>query len=150
MAKSEKSKKTSEKESRTSVVDAFRKTREAVSEKITGYNDKYVVKTIEKGREKAKQYNETYVAANIEKGREKAKYYNEKYMAKPIEKGIANGKRMIRKMPVVNTIEQKVTDRLNGLPSMVNMPSKDEIEKLTIAMENLNTKIENLNKQSNA
>jgi hypothetical protein len=51
------------------------------------------------------------------------------------------------KVPMVETFEKKFTSSLNSLPSIVNMPSHAEIEKLTLAMQALNTNIETIKKQ---
>jgi hypothetical protein len=131
MTKTAKEKKAAAAETRVSIADTFRRTKKTVSEKITAYNDTYLVKTIEKGREKVK-------------------HYNEKYVSKPFEKGIAGGRKIMGKIPVIGTIEKTVADRLREVPSMINMPSKGEIEKLTLALENLNNNIEILNRQKTA
>lgn len=144
MTKEKKAEKTATESTRFSITETINQAKDKVSVKIKAYNDKYLAKTIEKGRQKAKTYNDQYVVKNVEKGKQKAKEYNEKYVSKTIEKGIADGRKIINKVPMVGTIEKKVTDGLRGVPSMINMPSKGEIEKLTLALENLNTNIETL------
>ena len=128
------------------------------------YNEKYVAKNIEKGRETIKEYNEKYVAKNIEKGKE---YFEgpykkvtetlddvlakgrdfEKDALKKWDKAMDQSKKFMYKVPMVETFEKKFTSSLNSLPTIVNMPSKAEIEKLTMAMQTLNTNIETLKKQ---
>jgi hypothetical protein len=131
MTKTVKAEKTAATKTSVSITDAFRRAQKTVSDKITRYNDTYLVKTIEKGREKVK-------------------HYNEKYVSKPFEKRIASGRKIMGKIPVIGTIEKTVADRLRKVPSMINMPSKGEIEKLTLALESLNNNIENLNRQKTA
>jgi len=128
------------------------------------YNEKYVAKNIEKGKETFKEYNEKYVVKNIEKGKE---YFDgpykkvtksvdevlakgrdmEKDALKKLDEVVDNGRKIMYKIPMVETVEKKVTDSLNSLPAFINMPSKGEIEKLTIAMQALNTNIETLKTQ---
>lgn len=164
MAKSEKVKKAKTKETRESITDTLRRTKETVSEKIRDYNDKYLAKTIEKGKQKAKDYNEKYLSKTIEKGkdyfegpykkmtdalsdvREKGREI-EKDARKKFDEIVADGRKVVNKIPMVATIEKKVTEGLKGVPSIINMPSKGEIEKLTLAMESLNANIETLKKQ---
>jgi len=128
------------------------------------YNEKYLAKSIEKGKDTFKEYNEKYIAKNIEKRKE---YFEgpykkvtdtvddylskgrdiEKDMLKKFDEMVDNGKKYMYKIPMVETVEKKVTGSLNSLPSIINMPNKGEIEKLTVAMQALNTNIETLKKQ---
>ncbi|MFO8112002.1 MAG: hypothetical protein R6T92_05775 [Desulfosalsimonadaceae bacterium] len=141
-----KEKKAAKTEVRTLIPETVRKAGDKISGTIREYNQKYVVVTLEKGRKKANDYNEKYVVKTIENGKKKAKAYNEKYVSKPIEKGVAEGRKIINRIPMVATVEKKVTDGLQRVPAMFNMPSKGEIEKLNIALENLNSSIETLKK----
>ena len=168
MAKSAAAKKETVKtteETRESLVETFRKTKERVTEKIKGYNEKYLAETVEKGKKTIKDYNEKYLSKTIDKGKD---YFEGPYkkvtdaLADAREKGreiekdarkkfdeiVADGKKTINKIPMVATIEKKVTEGLRGVPSLVNMPSKGEIEKLTLAMEKLSANIETLKKQN--
>ncbi len=165
MAKSEKAKKAKTEKTRESITDTLRKTRESVSEKVRDYNEKYLANTIEKGRQKAKDYNEKYLSKTIEKGkdyfegpykkmtdalsevREKGREI-EKDARKKFDEIVADGRKIVNKIPMFATIEKKVTEGLRGVPSIINMPSKGEIEKLTLAMESLNANIETLKKQN--
>lgn len=142
------------------VTKAIDKGKDAVKE----YNDKYLSKTIKKGKETFKEYNDKYVVKNIEKGKD---YFEEPYnkltdkvdevlaKGRDIEKDalkkfegfVVNGKKFMYKFPMVETVEKKMTDSINALPAMVNMPNKNEINKLTLAMENLNSNIETLKAQ---
>lgn len=146
MTKEKKGEKAAAKEVRSLIPETLRKTGDKISGTIRDYNQKYIVETIEKGKRKATDYNKKYVVKTIEKGKQKAKDYNEKYVSKTIEKGVAESRKIIDKMPMVKTVEKKVTEGLQRFPSMINMPSKAEIEKLSIALENLNSNIETLNK----
>lgn len=125
------------------------------------YNEKYVSKNIEKGKETIKEYNEKYVSKTLDKGKEyfdgpykKISKTVDEFLAKgrDIEKDalkkldgvVDNGRKFMYKIPMVETVEKKVSESLNSLPSIVNMPNKGEIEKLTLAMQALNTNIETL------
>jgi F0F1-type ATP synthase membrane subunit b/b' len=165
MAKSADTKKAATKETRESIVETIRKTRETVTEKIKGYNEKYLADTIEKGKQTVKDYNEKYLSKHIEKGkdyfegpykkmtdalsdiREKGRGI-EKDARKKFDEIVAESKKIINKIPMVETIEKKVTENLRRVPAMVNMPSKGEIEKLTLAMESLSANIETLKKEN--
>jgi len=152
-------------EKKTSViVEKVQKTSDAVTEKIKDYNEKYVAKSIKKAEKALKKYNKKYIEKNIEKGKE---YFEKPYKkltdkadevltksrdlkkdaVKKLDGVIVDGKKFMRKLPLVETIEKKVTSSLNSLPGLINMPSKGEINKLTQAMKSLNKNIETLNIQ---
>jgi|AMWB02.1.fsa_nt_gi hypothetical protein len=152
-------------EKKTSViVEKVQKTSDAVTEKIKDYNEKYVAKSIKKAEKALKKYNKKYIEKNIEKGKE---YFEKPYKkltdkadevltksrdlkkdaVKKLDGVIVDGKKIMRKLPLVETIEKKVTSSLNSLPGLINMPSKGEINKLTQAMKSLNKNIETLNIQ---
>jgi hypothetical protein len=133
-------------------------------ETLKEYNEKYLEKNIEKGKETFKEYNEKYVVKNIEKGKEYldgpykkisktvddvlAKGRDiEKDALKKLDGVVDNGKKFMYKIPMVETVEKKVSESLNSLPGFINMPNKGEIEKLTMAMQALNTNIETLKNQ---
>ena len=142
------------------VTKAIEKGKEQVKE----INEKYLEKTIEKGKDTFKEDNEKYLAKNIEKGKEYVEGpYNkltdkvdevlakgrdiEKEALKKFDEFVENGRKFMYKIPMVETVEKKMTDGLNALPGMINMPSKGEIEKLTKAMKALNSNIESLKTQ---
>jgi len=129
------------------------------------YNEKYVAKTIEKSKDAFKEYNDKYLSKAIDKGKDYLeKPYNkmtdaidealergrkiEKDAYKKIDKYVQNGRKLMYKLPMVETIEKKVTDGLNSVPGIINMPTKGEIKKLTMAMEALNSNIETLRRQN--
>jgi hypothetical protein len=140
------------------------KTIDKSKEAIKEYNEKYIAKTIEKGKDAYKEYNDKYVSKAVDKTKE---YFDKPYKKatdaieealkkgrkmekdayKKMDKYIARGRKFMYKVPMVETIEKKMTDGLNAVPGLINMPTKGEIEKLTMAMENLNTNIESLKRQ---
>lgn len=145
------------------IVGKIQKAAETVQEKVKAYNEKYVAKTLEKGRERVKEYNEKYVNKAIEKGKEyvnspykkisgtmdellsKGRSY-EKDAWKKIDGYVENGRKFMYKLPMVETLEKRVTSGLSAVPSRINLPGKTDIEKLTLAMESLNANIELLKK----
>ncbi|MDZ7830225.1 MAG: hypothetical protein U5L07_00580 [Desulfobacterales bacterium] len=131
------------------------------------YNDKYVMKTVEKGRDTVKQYNSKYVSPVVEKGRsvidgpykKVSKSFDdalakgrefEKDAMKRFDDFVDSSRKFVYKVPMVETIEKRVTGSLNSVPRLVNMPCKEDIEKLTNAMETLNSNIETMKKQNSA
>ena len=164
MAKSAKTKKAAGKKNRETIVDTIRQTQEKITGKIKYYNEKYLEETLEKGKKTVKDYNEKYLSKTIDKGkdyfegpykkmtdaisdaREKGRKI-ERDARKKFDEFVADGKKFINKIPMIETIEKKVNEKMRSIPTMVNMPSKGEIEKLTLAMENLASNIETLQKQ---
>lgn len=149
------------------IVGKVQKASDALTEKVKYYNEKYVAKSIEKGRKTLKKYNKKYIEKNIEKGKE---FFEKPYKkltdkadevltkgrnlkkdtVKKLNGVIVDGKKFMYKIPLVETVEKKVTSTLNSLPGLVNMPSKGDIKKLTQAMKSLNKNIETLNIQKMA
>lgn len=134
-------------------------------ETVKEYNEKYLVKTIEKGKDTFKEYNDKYLSKYVEKGKsyidgpykkvsgqvdellEKGRKL-EKDAMKKFDEMFESGKKFTAKLPMAETIEKKVKAGLNAVPSMVNLPVKEDIEKLTKAMDSLNANIKALNKQN--
>jgi len=151
-------------ESGFSIIQSVKTAGDNVSEKVKAYNDKYVAKTIEKGRDTVKQYNTKYVSPVIEKGRSvidgpyqkisksvddalaKGRDF-EKDALKRFDEFVDNGRKYLYKVPMVETIEKRVSTSLNSVPRMINMPCKEDIDNLTSAMETLNANIESMKKQ---
>ncbi len=139
---------------------AIDKSKEALKE----YNEKYLAKAIEKSKDAIQQYNDKYVSKAIDKSKE---YFEKPYQKavdaledalkkgrklekdayKKIDKYVAQGRKFMAKVPMVETIEKKMTEGLNAIPGLINMPTKEEIKKLTAAMQTLNNNIESLKKQ---
>jgi hypothetical protein len=128
------------------------------------YNEKYLSKTIEKGKDTFKEYNDKYISKAIDDAKD---YFDKPYkkvsnaIDEALEKGrkmekdamknfdkyVQRGRKFMYKVPMVETIEKRMTDGLNAVPGLINMPTKAEIKKLTMAMETLNSNIESLKKQ---
>jgi hypothetical protein len=167
MAKSAETKKTACPENNEPIIGTIRRTKETITGKVKYYNEKYLEKTIEKGKKKVKDYNEKYLSKSIDKGKD---YFEGPYKkmtgaisdarkkARKIEKDagkrfdafVADGRKFISRIPMLEGIEKKVNEKMRSIPAMVNMPSKGEIEKLTLAMESLSNNIEALQKQKSS
>ncbi|MBS3758696.1 MAG: hypothetical protein KGY61_08525 [Desulfobacterales bacterium] len=146
------------------IIRTVKNARDNVSERLRTYNDKYLAKTIEKGRGTVKQYNEKYVSPVIEKGRSaidrpykkisksvddalaKGREF-EKDAVKRFDEFVDNSRKYLYKVPMVETIEKRVSSSLNAVPRVINMPCKEDIDNLTSAMETLNANIETMKKQ---
>ena len=165
MAKSEKTKKAKIEEPQNVVTKTFQKVSDNVTEMVKDYNEKYLSKAIEKGKDALKEYNDKYISKAFDKSKDYLeKPYKkvsdaldevlekgrdiEKDALKKMDKYVQRGRKFMYKVPMVETIEKKVTEGLNSVPGLINMPTKGEIEKLTHAMESLNTNIEALRKQN--
>lgn len=149
------------------VFRTFKNTADNVSEKVKVYNDKYFMKTIEKGRDTVKEYNSKYVSPAVKKGRSaidgpykkisksvddvlaKGREF-EKDAVKRFDDFVDSSRKFMYKVPMVETIEKRVTGSLNSVPRLINMPCKEDIDKLTSAMETLNSNIENMKQQNSA
>ena len=165
MAKSVKTKKAKTDETQNVVVKTFQKVSDDVTEMVKDYNEKYLSKAIDKGKKTVKEYNDKYISKAIDKGKD---YLDKPYKTvseaidEALEKGreiekdamnkfddyVKRGRKIMYKVPMVETFEKKMTDGLNALPGLVNMPTKKEIKKLTLAMEALNSNIETLKRQN--
>lgn len=146
-------------------IGRIQKTAESFQGKVKEYNEKYVTKTIEKGKGTVKQYGEKYVTPVVEKGRTyvdgPAKKISgsmdellskgrsiEKDARKKIDGYVENGRKYFAKLPIVESMEKRMTSGFNRVPAIVNLPGKNDIEKLTQAMESLNANLEALKKQA--
>ncbi len=147
------------------LVGRIQKTAESFQGKVKEYNEKYVTKSIEKGKETVKGYNDKYVAPVVEKGKtyvdgpykkitgsvddlvSKGRSI-EKDAWKKIDGYVENGRKFIFKLPVVETMEKRMTSGFKRVPAIVNLPEKNDITKLTQAMESLNANLESLKKEA--
>jgi len=147
------------------ILGKIRKTADTLTGKLKEYNEKYVAETVEKGKDTLKQYNDKYVSNYVEKGKnlvegpykkvsaqvdellEKGRKI-EKDVMKKFDEVLEKGKKTVSKLPMAETVEKKVKSGLNAVPSLVNLPVKEDIEKLTKAVDALNKNIEDLKKKA--
>jgi polyhydroxyalkanoate synthesis regulator phasin len=71
----------------------------------------------------------------------------EKDVRKVIDDFLDSGKKAFEKIPMVKTVEKKLNSGMKAVPAQLNLPSKKDIEKLTINVKALNKKVDNLRKQ---
>jgi len=71
----------------------------------------------------------------------------EKDVRKVIDDFLDSGKKAFEKIPMVETVEKKLNSGMKAVPAQLNLPSKKDIEKLTINVKALNKKVVNLSKQ---
>ena len=71
----------------------------------------------------------------------------EKDVRKVIDDFLDSGKKAFEKIPMVETVEKKLNSGMKAVPAQLNLPSKKDIEKLTINVKALNKKVDNLSKQ---
>ncbi len=158
MAKAAKSKKAKAKKTNFAVVEKIKDYRDEIADKVKSYNEKYLAEPMEKGKKTLKTYNKKYVVKTFKKGRD---YFKKPYreFADRMDEMLAKGRDMEKdaldkldelwedgrkfayKIPMVETVEKKVSGGLRAIPGIVNMPSRVEIEKLTRAMEKLNANL---------
>lgn len=62
-----------------------------------------------------------------------------------IEDVVENGKKAIEKVPGKQTFEKEFDSRIKTIPSLLNIPSKNDIEKLSRGMKDLRKKVDVLN-----
>ncbi len=161
MAKAARGRKANAKKSNFTVIEKIREYPKEIADKVKSYNEKYLAEPIEKGKKTLKTYNKKYIVKTFKKGRD--------YLEKPYRKFtdrvddlLARGRDMEKdaldkldelwedgrdfayKIPMVETLEKKVSNGLKSLPGMVNMPNRGEIQKLTRAVETLNANLKSL------
>jgi polyhydroxyalkanoate synthesis regulator phasin len=62
--------------------------------------------------------------------------------------GLADsGKRFMDRVPLMQTIGDKIADGMEAVPARLNLPSKKDIDTLTSTMKTLNRKVAALSRQ---
>lgn len=64
-----------------------------------------------------------------------------------IEDIVVLGKKNLEKLPMKKTIEKKISDGICSIPAKLNLPSKEEIDNLVTGIEDVDKKVNALNKQ---
>lgn len=113
----------------------------------------FVVRTAKKAAdmwtEKVKTYNEKYVTKYVDSGRDFFKDV-EKNARKRYDEMLETGKKYKDKVPMVDKFEKRITETYNTVKARINLPTKDDIDRLTTAMDKLTTKVDELNKKYSA
>jgi polyhydroxyalkanoate synthesis regulator phasin len=113
----------------------------------------FVVKTTMKMAdactEKFKTYNEKYFSKHVDNGRDFFKMV-EKDARKKMDDLLKKGKQYKKKVPMLEKMESRVTDAYNTVKSRIDLPTKEDIDKLTASMDSLTAKVDELNKKYTA
>ncbi len=64
-----------------------------------------------------------------------------------MDDAIDMGKKNLDKIAMKKTLEDKIKDGIESIPSRLNLPSRDEIDNLTAGIDGVNRKVDALNKQ---
>lgn len=107
-----------------SIAESIRKVKDTANETVDKYNEKYLKKTIEFGKD--------------------AKDGLKKDANLFVDRIKTNGKKFVKDNRFVKTAEKTVCDGLNAVSKRINLPSKKDMDKLSAAMEALNTKVDRL------
>ena len=60
---------------------------------------------------------------------------------------VDDGKKVMDKIPMVKTMEDKISDGFESIPDRLNLPSKNDMKKLAGAMKALNRKVDGLSRE---
>lgn len=63
---------------------------------------------------------------------------------------IDDGKKVMEKVPMMKTMEEKISNRFESIPDRLNLPSKNDMRRLTNAMKALNRKVDGLSREISA
>ncbi len=112
--------------------------------------DFFVVRTIKEAKEtyaaRLKEYNEKYACKARETGKEFIDGI-EKDARKVLNNMIENGKKYKDRLPMVGSMEKKFNNGWSSVREQIDLPSKTDIERLTIAMNALNDRVNDLNRK---
>ncbi len=144
-----------------SITEMIKNAKDTATKTYNDYNDKYVKKNIETGKEFAeKQYkkvsdiaekNYKKVSDIAEKNYKKVSEIVEKRVKttrESVDEYTGSWKKYITELPMVQTVEQNISDGLNKVPALMNLPGKNDIEKLIEGLETLNGKVDALAKKA--
>lgn len=111
---------------------AFKDYRETVKE----YNKKYLKDAVETGKE---------LGTNLKK--DACKIFDQ---AKEKSRNILPEIPEISKLPVIKTVEEKITDGIDAVADKFNLPKKEDMEKLDDAMDSLTSRVDLFTQQITA
>ena len=63
---------------------------------------------------------------------------------------VDDGKKVMDKIPMVKMMEDKISDGFESIPDRLNLPSKNDMQKLARAMKALNRKVDGLSRELSA
>jgi polyhydroxyalkanoate synthesis regulator phasin len=148
-------------ESQFFVVETAKKLRDNCVATLKDYNEKYVKNAVGKGKnfaEGIKNDARTLSGNLAEKGK---KYASELPVVKTVvEKGkqyasqapnlktvVEKGKQYASESPLLKKAEKKISKGLSAVRDKINLPAKEDIEKLSRNMELLNSKVDVLSRK---
>ena len=70
-----------------------------------------------------------------------------KDLSKTVDDYIKSGKNFIEEIPMIKTVEKKISNGLKSFPARINLASKQDIEKLGKALDTLCRKVDKINKR---
>jgi polyhydroxyalkanoate synthesis regulator phasin len=144
-------------ESQFFVVQTAKKFKANCAETLKDYNEKYVKNAVGKGKsfaegikndartlsEKGKKYASELpvVKTVVEKGKQYAS------QAPDLKSVVDKGKKYASESPLLKKAEEKITKGLGAVRDKINLPAKEDIEKLSRNMEVLSSKVDVLSRK---
>ncbi len=139
------------------VIRAVQKASDKFSEAIQQYNDKYLKRSLEAGKKFGSDLSKDpkkAVTQAFDDGREILEDFicdRKDWVTEMSQKArdafdemVADGKKLLPGIPGTKTLEEKVTDSVNTISRFIHLADKDDLEKLTDAVNSLDKKVENL------
>jgi len=117
---------------RKNIKEQLENAKEFVEKKIDEIDRKYLKKHYQKHVE---NFGKAYDRVN---GKRQSL---EKQAVEKVEKAYEQGKKRILDQPLYKSIEKKVSNSLNSIPKLIDLPTKEDIQKLRAAMDTLNANV---------
>ncbi|MBF0496155.1 MAG: hypothetical protein HQK58_06210 [Deltaproteobacteria bacterium] len=132
-------------ESRYFVIRTIRKTADTCAATMKDCHEKYVQKRLDSGKDFI-EARVNKVTGLVDKTVEKIQGVK-KDAVEAAEKAIGSGKDFLKKLPCYEKLEDKVKSGLENISHLINLPNKQDIDRLNAAVEVLNNKVDALNKK---
>ncbi|MDM8514638.1 hypothetical protein QUF76_00430 [Desulfobacterales bacterium HSG16] len=107
------------------VVRTVKKVADTCKDTVNRYNEKYVKKTVDSGKELSEK-----VKTNARKA---------------LDTAVEKGKKIVpdvKELTIVKKAEEGLNNGMDAIRGKINLPSRTDIETLTLAMENLDRKMD--------
>lgn len=127
MTTENKTEQTEKKESAFFAVRTYEKIKDACTDKVNAYNEKYLKKYVDSGKE--------------------FKDGLEKDARKLVDNVVEKGKNMMPEFKIVNSVKDKAVERFEKVRDMINLPTRNDLDRLTEAMDSLNAKVNKLSEK---
>jgi len=128
-----------------------RLSREEITKTVKTFQD-YVKTNIDKGDDYLKEHFKgpyekvEKVIVDLKERREKI----EKTAKDNVNRVYENGKNTIMENSLVKTTEKKISEGLKSIPGLINLPTREDIDNLRLALETLNNNVSNINRKNAA